>query len=80
MTFTYRPVQENRPRTVMLGRIGYADPRPPPGHGPHRYIFQIYAMAERCDEPAVPNLAATIIHVAKSALARGRLIGMSERA
>lgn len=27
-----------------LGHDGYDGPRPLPGHGPHRYVFQIYAL------------------------------------
>jgi phosphatidylethanolamine-binding protein (PEBP) family uncharacterized protein len=30
-----------------FGRIGYAGPRPVRGHGVHRYLFQIFALAER---------------------------------
>jgi Raf kinase inhibitor-like YbhB/YbcL family protein len=63
-----------------FGRIGYAGPRPPAGHGPHRYIFEIYAVTERWQGPAVPDLSATIAAGTSSALARGRLTGIFERA
>lgn len=62
-----------------LRRIGYAGPRPVSGHGPHRYVFQLYALAERLTGPTVPNLRSTVSGIAKSASARGRLIGIFER-
>jgi Raf kinase inhibitor-like YbhB/YbcL family protein len=33
-----------------FGRDGYGGPCPPPGHGPHRYFFKVYAV----DAPALP--------------------------
>src|SRR5262245_48471344 len=27
-----------------FGRDGYGGPCPPPGHGPHRYMFKVYAV------------------------------------
>lgn len=29
-----------------LGQTGYIGPAPPPGHGPHRYVFTIFAVKE----------------------------------
>jgi len=29
-----------------FGRVGYAGPCPPPGHGPHRYFHRLYALDE----------------------------------
>jgi Raf kinase inhibitor-like YbhB/YbcL family protein len=29
-----------------LGATGYIGPAPPPGHGPHRYVFTVFAVKE----------------------------------
>ena len=61
-----------------FGRAGYAGPRPPRGHGPHRYIFSLYALSRPL--PGTPDFAAALAGMAGSVLARGRLVGMFERA
>jgi hypothetical protein len=62
-----------------FGNTGYDGPGPPPGHGPHRYFFRVYALdAEPGLEPGASRdeLAAAIEgHV----LAAGELIGTYER-
>jgi Raf kinase inhibitor-like YbhB/YbcL family protein len=35
--------------TNGFGRSGWAGPSPPEGHGPHRYFFQLYALATDLD-------------------------------
>jgi phosphatidylethanolamine-binding protein (PEBP) family uncharacterized protein len=63
-----------RPGRIRLGRNSYfkhsyLPPDPPPGHGPHRYAFQIFALRQ-----APPNSES----MGRSALAawlRGRVIG-----
>ena len=42
-----------------FGRIGYSGPRPIRGHGPHRYVFQIFALAGRLRVPPRAGLRAT---------------------
>ncbi len=31
--------------------LGYRGPMPPPGHGPHRYFFKLYALDAKLDLP-----------------------------
>jgi Raf kinase inhibitor-like YbhB/YbcL family protein len=38
--------------TNDFGTIGYGGPCPPPGHGPHRYFFRLYALDTTVDVPA----------------------------
>ena len=63
-----------------FGKSGYGGPCPPPGHGPHRYFFSVYALdrstlevkgSERKDLEA-----ALVGHV----LATARVMGRYERA
>jgi Raf kinase inhibitor-like YbhB/YbcL family protein len=61
-----------------LGHLGYAGPRPIPGHGPHRYRFHVFATDEPIPDSvttAKALLAAMSCHV----LARGTLTGTYER-
>ncbi len=61
-----------------LRQYGYAGPRPIPGHGPHRYRFQLFAL----DAPIAQNVAtvkALRKQMAGHVLARGLLTGTYER-
>jgi hypothetical protein len=62
-----------------FGREGYGGPCPPPGHGPHRYFFTVYAVD-------VPSLTISGVTrqgleraLATHALARAQLMGRYER-
>jgi phosphatidylethanolamine-binding protein (PEBP) family uncharacterized protein len=52
----------------------YKGPMPPPGHGPHRYVFQLLAL--RTSIPTRGNLRQAL---QGKVLARGRLDGIYER-
>jgi Raf kinase inhibitor-like YbhB/YbcL family protein len=57
----------------------YLPPDPPPGHGAHRYVFQIFALdiAPRFDRP--PGRAALLERIRDHVIAKGLLIGRYER-
>jgi Raf kinase inhibitor-like YbhB/YbcL family protein len=61
-----------------LRHLGYAGPRPIPGHGPHRYRFHVVAL----DEPVADGVVkakALIAAIRGHVLARGALTGTYER-
>jgi len=62
-----------------FGWIGYHGPRPVAGHGPHRYVFQMFALGKPLSFEEPPELAALASAMAGSLLARARLIGRYER-
>ncbi|WP_328615474.1 YbhB/YbcL family Raf kinase inhibitor-like protein [Amycolatopsis sp. NBC_00355] len=64
-----------------IGR-GYHGPAPVKGHGPHHYVFQLFALAAPVDGAARPDRArprTLLPTIAAPVLARGRLTGVFER-
>lgn len=57
----------------------YLPPDPPPGHGAHRYVFQIFALdsAPRFDKP--PGRSLLLARIRDHVIAKGLLIGRYER-
>lgn len=62
-----------------LGHDGYDGPAPPPGHGPHRYCFQLFALDAPLllDPPA--GRAAIVAAMRGHVIGLGRLIGTYAR-
>jgi Raf kinase inhibitor-like YbhB/YbcL family protein len=61
-----------------LGNCGYAGPRPIPGHGPHHYRFQVFAIDEQIAD-SVTTAKALLAAMSGHVLARGVLTGTYER-
>jgi Raf kinase inhibitor-like YbhB/YbcL family protein len=63
----------------LMGRRGYAGPMPPPSHGPHRYVFQIFALDKALRMDIDCDRKLLLREIEGRVLARGRLIGIYER-
>lgn len=62
-----------------FGKTVYAGPRALPGHGPHRYSFQLLALSRALRFDAPPKLTEVLAALDGAVLARGRLDGIFER-
>jgi Raf kinase inhibitor-like YbhB/YbcL family protein len=61
-------------------QTGWIAPDPPPGHGPHRYAFQLFALAEGPPFSSdTPGREALLDALRDRAIASGCLIGTYER-
>lgn len=61
------------------GSFGYFGPRPPAGHGPHHYHFQIFALdAPLTLNPESADLRALVDAMKGRVLADGELVGVFE--
>ena len=63
----------------FLGRPGWTPPSPPPGHGAHRYAFQVFALNGRPRFPYPPSRGGLLRRIQPSLIAQGRLIGTYKR-
>ena len=61
-------------------QAAWLPPDPPPGHGVHRYAFQVFALDSRVEFGARPGRDALLDAIAAHGLASGCLIGTYERA
>ncbi len=60
-------------------QAGWLPPDPPPGHGVHRYAFQIYALAAGAEFSDAPGRDEVVEQLRAHAIASGLLIGTYER-
>ena len=58
---------------------GWLPPDPPPGHGVHRYAFQIFALTAGPPLSKSPGRREVVIAIRERAIARGCLIGTYQR-
>jgi Raf kinase inhibitor-like YbhB/YbcL family protein len=70
--------------TVHVGRnsylmSGWLPPDPPPGHGPHRYAFQLFALLPGMPFSGRPGRDAVLEALRERAVASGCLIGVYQR-
>ena len=65
--------------TNSLLRAGWLPPDPPPGHGEHRYAFQVFALDHDPDLGVQPGRSALIRGLRGHTIARGVLIGVYYR-
>jgi len=68
----------------MLGRNSFLSaawlpPGPPRGHGPHRYVFQLFALNRRLAFDGHPGRSEVIRTMKGHVLAKGILVGTYER-
>ena len=64
----------------FLGRPGWTPPAPPPGPGPRRYAFQVFALNARPRFPYPPGRAGLLRRVRPHLIAQGRIVGTYMRA
>ena len=57
----------------------YLPPDPPPGHGPHRYVVQVFALKHACGFDKTPGKADVLEALQRGVLTKGRLTGVYER-
>ena len=57
------------------GEFGYMGPKPPPGDGPHRYHFQLFALDARLDLPPSAPLEELVNILKAHAIAACELLG-----
>ncbi|HEX7658583.1 MAG TPA: YbhB/YbcL family Raf kinase inhibitor-like protein [Marmoricola sp.] len=62
----------------VLGHRGWGGPMPPRSHGPHSYVFQLFALDYRLDLPEKFSLNDAVHAMAGHVIARARLDGSYE--
>jgi Raf kinase inhibitor-like YbhB/YbcL family protein len=60
-------------------RLGWLPPDPPPGHGAHRYVFQVFALDRPLNFERPPSRKEIMAAMKGRICAKGRLVGTYER-
>ena len=61
-----------------MGKRGWAGPMPVRSHGPHAYVFQLFALDRALDLPASFTLDQVLTTIAGHVIGRARLDGTYE--
>lgn len=61
-----------------FGERGYNGPAPPPGHGPHRYYFWLYALDAELDFPERIDRKTLLAEIEDHVIEQARLVGTFE--
>ena len=62
------------------GQVGWHGTMPPPGHGLHRYHFQLFALSSRLDHLSAKTTIDELVNALKGlTIASGELVGTYER-
>jgi Raf kinase inhibitor-like YbhB/YbcL family protein len=69
-----------RPGLNSYLQAGWLPPDPPPGHGRHRYVFQVFALEAGATLVETPGRDALLETIGRHGLASGCLVGTYERA
>ena len=72
------PIAGIRHGNGPAGRRGYAGPAPIPSHGPHSYVFQLFALDAQLALPARFSLGDVVDAMAGHVVGRARLDGTYE--
>jgi phosphatidylethanolamine-binding protein (PEBP) family uncharacterized protein len=59
--------------------LGYAPAAPPPGHGLHRYVFQLFALDTELSLPAGRDYERLLSALSGHVQAWGQLVGVYKR-
>jgi Raf kinase inhibitor-like YbhB/YbcL family protein len=72
------PVPGVRSGKAALGRRGWAGPKPPRSHGPHSYVFQLFALDQAPELPDGFTLDQVLAAMEGHVIGRARLDGTYE--